>query len=288
MPKCCPLCFLRAPCQGPHGCFWTLPLGCPGCLPSPQHSLALHLPSHKGGHHHARLQLGKPRGTHTIVQGAVSTCGTDTMAGRRMRHGFLPSPRGPPSSFPQPSFLKGTGLALLPPSQAGPGCKTSSPLWVMWEGSGSPGGWWLWLLPEAPGRGRPIRPGPACKRWLPHRRLLAFPPQWGHLPHPPHPPPEAPIPKRPLPRLTSTLTLAGVVDHGHCEVHLPRVGGRSGADRVVARLQQRHLREEQRGRQGHRRELLQHLHQGRAPVPLPLLVEVGVLQRRAQHGRDEG
>lgn len=75
------------------------------------------------------------------------------------------------------------------------------------------------------------------------------------------------------------LTLTAVAEHRNGEVHLPRVGVWCGADRVVARLEQGQLSEQQRSGQRNRGEFLQQLHHGWTSEPLPFLVEAGILQR---------
>lgn len=89
----------------------------------------------------------------------------------------------------------------------------------------------------------------------------------------------APVERHAAPSLPPTpLTLALVGDHGHGEVDACIAGVGCGADGVIAGLQQRQLGEQQRGGQPHGWELLQHLQQGGAAEPLPVLVQTGVLQ----------
>lgn len=58
------------------------------------------------------------------------------------------------------------------------------------------------------------------------------------------------------------------------------VGVRGGADGVIASLQEGQLGEQQSGRHLDGRELLQHLHQRRVVVPLPLFVLLQALNVR--------
>lgn len=74
-------------------------------------------------------------------------------------------------------------------------------------------------------------------------------------------------------------TLGAVGDNGHGEVHLVGVHVRGGADRIVARLQQRQLGQEQGGGHLDGWELLQHLHDVRVPAPFPFLVLLQTLHQ---------